>query len=294
MTLVWLAVSGILVRMATGKSFLMDCGEGTYGQMVRQFGSHAGGVSHVRVAVHDYCLSRLKVLSWRRSSSPFVECGFLTCTPITTWACCASLWSVIWYVLVDLCRVAITSNDRLAAPCSQRDGPLLVVGPWPLKMWLAEVGTLEPALRSKYTFVDARDLLCSASCTEGENEPTTGHKRTRERAEDDSSARRASAVETVRRMMRVRNFRTVQVKHCYMVGTLLCWSCLAFPFVVRDIWCLLCQSFGVRVDLPTGTSVVYSGDCRPSDALVALGQVGGWVSVCPGGGGGCLSLCLCL
>ena len=33
------------------------------------------------------------------------------------------------------------------------------------------------------------------------------------------------------------------------------------------------QSFGVRLNFPGGKSLVYSGDCRPTPALVNLGKV---------------------
>lgn len=189
-------------------------------------------------------------------------------------------------------RIALTHHTWL----STQTTPLLVVGPWPLRPWLQELAALVPALRGRFVFEDAAWYASKApgtavqkkasptgagagagaatgagagagaaagaadlnfASTSGGDNNTNAAATTQLKAKATAAAaptlapapRRFPITRTIAEHLGyAARLETVEVEHCY-------------------------KAYGVKLSLPNGSTVVYSGDTRPCKRLVALGKV---------------------
>ncbi|CAG0919013.1 unnamed protein product [Notodromas monacha] len=188
--------SGILVTKSENSRILMDCGEGTLGQIARFFGAknHVEGKN-----VWDVL---------RELDAIYVS----------------HLHADHHIGLVGLLRARKRAFDKSLGG-GEIFKPVMLLAPVGLKWWLNWFSDVFEDIRPSFVFFDNRDLM----------------------REESGTLRAPDCVESLKRALDLEELETCFVPHCL-------------------------HAFGFRFRPRGGRSLVYSGDCRPSDNLVKLGD----------------------
>ncbi len=130
-------------------------------------------------------------------------------------------------------RHILSARDKSGS----NQSPLLVIGPFPLSIWLKECASLDTTMRGKYIFVDAE----VTAETYGWNATSSFVA-----PEDNTVETKQFLKQQLETRLRVKRVESVRVKHCH-------------------------RSYGVVLDHLDGWRLVYSGDARPSKELIEQG-----------------------
>ncbi|KAH9093307.1 hypothetical protein Ae201684P_008963 [Aphanomyces euteiches] len=122
---------------------------------------------------------------------------------------------------------------RLLTERSNSCGPLAIVGPTPVYYWLQDYAAVDPSLASKYIFENNMAYDVANSTSDEDLHPFGVHK-----ARIDGILSSKYGIDS---------FQCVPVKHCYM-------------------------SYAVVLTCADKFKLVFSGDCRPCDALIQHGN----------------------
>ena len=161
-------VSGALLRLPAASAagttshpyaaVILDCGEGTLGQLARRFGTVAR--EPVTDAKSDYD-------DWDDSMG-FVDVSSALRAIRIAWVSHMHADHHLGLIRIICARNAASDASRTAATATtpnsaehERDPPLLVIGPQRLLTWLLEAARVDAGLRGGWRFVDAEHFLVS-------------------------------------------------------------------------------------------------------------------------------------
>lgn len=276
-------VSGILLQLSAESSMLLDCGEGTWQQLVRMAREHPGMCRSVSTRLASPKLSSLLVCQWLARNIKVVwishphadhHLGLMTLvaerkrhwvsdnTAASTTASSAS-------------ATAPVGTGADSSGVAEDFVPLLIIAPASVLTFLDCFTSSDPLMRSSYIGIDNhafepewakssnkikhRKFGYASSCKTDGGVGEEGCEDGKVLAETtDASSETVKQLRSDQQVLRpvdqqllsdigIQSLQNVQVHHCF-------------------------QSFGLRVNSSQGWSLIYSGDTRPCPQLVRLGQ----------------------